>query len=131
MSESTKSELGKLFFSPFMQKQLEIHDGTKNRLNTLSYQLLGGSLEVSTKYTLFYKQRFFFNSASVLLFSWIELQMLLRDHTETILIFTICLDLGLFMLYLSDLFFIFIIIFTMINHIISWMQTKFFFLLIF
>ena len=31
--------------------------------------------------------------------------------------FTICLDLRLFMLYICDLFFIFIFIFTMINHI--------------
>ena len=37
--------------------------------------------------------------------------------TKTLLIFTICLDLRLFMPCLWDLFFIFIIIFTMINHI--------------
>ena len=41
------------FFSPFTQKQLEIQEGTKDRLNTLSHQLLGGSLEEPTKYTLF------------------------------------------------------------------------------
>ena len=38
------------FFTRFTQKQLPIHDGTKNRLNTLSHRLLGGSLEVTTKY---------------------------------------------------------------------------------
>ena len=34
-----------------------------------------------------------------------------------------CLDLGLFMLYLCDAFFIFIFIFIMINHVISRIQT--------
>ena len=43
------------------------------------------------------------------------------------------LDLGLFMLYLCDLFFIFIfiIIFIMINRMISWLQTHLFFLFFF
>ena len=41
---------GKDFFTRFTQKQLPIHDGTKIRLTTLSHQLLGGSLEVPTKY---------------------------------------------------------------------------------
>ena len=41
-----------------------------------------------------------------------------HNHTETILTFSICLDLGLFMSCLCDLFFIFIIIFTMIKYII-------------
>ena len=36
------------FFTWFRQKQ-PIHNGIKNRLNTPSHQLLGGSLEVSTK----------------------------------------------------------------------------------
>ena len=36
------------FFTRFTQKQLPIHSGTKNRLNTLSHPLLGGS--VPTKY---------------------------------------------------------------------------------
>ena len=36
-----KSGREKLIFSPFTQKQLENHDRTKNRLNTLSQQLLG------------------------------------------------------------------------------------------
>ena len=41
-----------------------------------------------------------------------------HHHTETPFIFTIflpCLDLGLFILYLCDLFFIFILIFIMVN----------------
>ena len=38
------------FFTRFTQKQLPIQDGTKNILNTLSHRLLGGSLEVPTKY---------------------------------------------------------------------------------
>ena len=37
ISESTKSGQGKVIFSPFTQKQLEIHDATKNRLNALSH----------------------------------------------------------------------------------------------
>ena len=39
----------KIFFTRFTQKQLPIHNRIKNRLNTPSHQLLGGSLEVSTK----------------------------------------------------------------------------------
>ena len=42
-----------------------------------------------------------------------------------------CLDLGLFITYLCDLFFIFIFSFIMINHIILWMQTNLFFSLCF
>ena len=38
------------FFTRFTQKQLPINNGTKNRLNMLSRQLLGGSLEVPMKY---------------------------------------------------------------------------------
>ena len=37
------------FFTRFTQKQ-PIHDGIKNRLDTVSHRLLGGSLEVPTKY---------------------------------------------------------------------------------
>ena len=52
ISESTKSNWEKLSFLPFTQKQLEIHDGTKNRLNTLLHQLLGeiirGTNEIHT-----------------------------------------------------------------------------------
>ena len=39
-----------------------------------------------------------------------------HHHTETILIFAICLDLGLFMPCLCDQFFIFINIFPMIKY---------------
>ena len=39
------------------------------------------------------------------------------------------LDLGVFISYLCDLFFIFILIFIMINRIISWIQTHLFFCL--
>ena len=38
------------FFTRFTQKQLPIHHGTNNRLNTPSHRLLGGSLELPTKY---------------------------------------------------------------------------------
>ena len=38
----------------------------------------------------------------------------------------LCLDLGLFMSYLCDLFFIFSLIFIVINHITSFKQTYFF-----
>ena len=40
--ESTKSEPEKLIFLRFTQKQLQIHDGTKNNLNRLLHRLLGG-----------------------------------------------------------------------------------------
>ena len=77
----------------------------------------------------------FSNSVSVLLiFSWIELQMLLRCcliHISIIIVrhflytLYLCsfLDLGLFMSYICDLFFIFFFIFITINCIISWTQT--------
>ena len=72
------------------------------------------------------KETVYFNSAAVLLnFSWIELQMFLRccwlriSITMLLHLLYLCpfLDLGLFMPYLYDLFFIFT--FIMINHIIS------------
>ena len=51
ISESKKSGRERLIFlTRFIQKQLQIHDGTKNRLNTLSHRLLLASLEVLTKY---------------------------------------------------------------------------------
>ena len=59
-SESTKSGRGKLISARFTQKQFQIHDEIKNGLNRLS-------LQVPKKYTLFYNQRFFFNSVSALL----------------------------------------------------------------
>ena len=60
-------------FMQFKQKQLQIHDGTKNGSNTFTLQVL-------TKCTLFYNQHFLFSSQSqqCLPFSRIELQMLLR-----------------------------------------------------
>ena len=68
-----------------------------------------------------YKKRFFSNQPQCCFtFTWIELQMLLRSCLIHINIITRqflyylylcpCLDLGLFMSYLSDLFFIFIFI---------------------
>ena len=64
----------------------------------------------------FYKQRFFFNWASVLLnFSWIAyvlLNIFKHQHTEKLLILTILMPIPrprpIYMLYLRDLFFIFI-----------------------
>ena len=66
-------------------------------------------------YMLFYKQRFFFNSACCLTFSWIELQMLFRccwihitiiilKHILHLVCLCPCLGLRLFMSYLCDLF---------------------------
>ena len=66
-------------------------------------------------------------------FSCIELQMLIRCrlmHISIIILRQVlylvylrpCRDLGLFMLYLCDLFFFFVLIFIMINCIMSWMQ---------
>ena len=84
-----------------------------------------------------------FNTASVLLnFSWLELQMLLRcclihisimilRHVLYLLCLCPCLDLGLFMSYLCDLFFIFIFIFIMINSVISSAKTRLRFCLFF
>ena len=71
-------------------------------------------------------------------FSWIELQMLLSCcliHIAIIILSHIlylvylypCLDLGLFMSYLCDLFFIPGLIFISINHISSFKQTSLFF----
>ena len=78
------------------------------------------------KIQAFLRGTLFFNLASVLLKLSHELsssvaQVLLNTYQhhyiKTPLIFTICLDLRLFMPCLLDLFFIFVIIFTMINHI--------------
>ena len=46
ISESTKSGREKLIFSRFTQKPLQIHNRTKNRLNTLYIGCSVGSLEV-------------------------------------------------------------------------------------
>ena len=81
-----------------------------------------------TRLHAFYKQRFFLTqSQCCLTFSWMELQMLLRCCLIHISIITLgyflyllflcpCLGLGLFMSYLCDLFFIFILIFIKINR---------------
>ena len=94
-------------------------------------------------HAFFYKQRVFSTqSQCCLTLSWIELQMLFRcclinkgiiivRHIIHLLYLRPCLHLGLFMLYLCDLFFIFIVIFIMFNRIISWIQTHLFFSLLF
>ena len=88
----------------------------------------------------FYKQRFFSTQPHYCLtFSWIELQMLLKCcliHLTIIILRNIlylaylcqCLGLNLFMSYLYDLFFIFILISIVIKHIKSFKQTYLFFL---
>ena len=56
ISESTKSGQEKLIFSRFTQKQLQIYDGTENRLNMLSHQLLGGIIRGTNEiHAFFYK----------------------------------------------------------------------------
>ena len=49
ISESTNSGREKLIFSWFSQKQLQIHDGTENRLNALSQRLLPGIIKGTNK----------------------------------------------------------------------------------
>ena len=92
---------------------------------------------MALNYTLFYKQHFFQLSLSVA-FSWIELQMLLTCcliHILTTIIlqqilYLVCLylslGLDLFMPYLFDLFFIFSLLFVVINHIVSLKKTNLF-----
>ena len=87
---------------------------------------------------LFYKQLFFSTQPQCCLtFSWIELKMLLRcclTHVTVIKLRQIlylgylcsCRGLGLFMSYLCNLFFIFSLIFNVINHITSLKQTHYF-----
>ena len=93
-------------------------------------------------HVFFYKQRFFSTQPQCCLtFSWIELQNWLKCcliHINIIILrhfyllyLCPCLDLGLWMLYLCDLFFIFPFIFIMSNRIISWIQTHLFFYLFF
>ena len=77
----------------------------------------------------FYRHLFFSNqSQCCLTFWWIE-----PYHNETLkfTIFVLCLDLGLFMLFLCDLFVFFFFIFIMINCIIWLIQTHLFFWLCF
>ena len=89
----------------------------------------------------FYQQRLFFSTKPhcCLNFSWIELQMLLRNSLVHITIIVLrhilylvylcsCLGLGLFMWYLLDLFFfIFSLIFIVIHHIIPFKRMHLFF----
>ena len=92
---------------------------------------LFGRIEI---YTLFSISNAYFSTQPqyCLIFSWIELQMLLRCcliHMSIIILRHFlylpylypCLNLSLFMMYLCDLFFIFI----MVNHIIFWIQTHY------
>ena len=90
-------------------------------------------------HTFFYKQHFFSTQTQCCLrFSWTQLQMLLRCcliHISIIIlrcfISLLCLcpylNLSLFMPYLRESIFIFVFIFSVINYIISWIQTCFFF----
>ena len=90
----------------------------------------------------FYKQCLFSTQPQCCLtFSWIELQMLLRcclihisiiilRHLLYLLYLCPCLDLGLFMSCLCDLFFFFTFISIMVNRIINLMNTDTFFLLL-
>ena len=65
ISESTKSGQEKLIFSPFTQKQLQIHDGTKNRLNRLSYRLLEGIVRGTNEIRAFLEEILLFKTISV------------------------------------------------------------------
>ena len=95
-------------------------------------------------HAFFNKQRFFqlgafFNSVLLNFFmNWDSnvAQKLLNTykhhHTETLfylLYLCPCLDLGLFLPYLRDLFFIFVLIFIMINCVILWINTHLLFCL--
>ena len=86
----------------------------------------------------FFFRRSFFNFYRCLIFSWIELQMMLRcclihitiimlRHILYVIYLYPCLGLGLFMSYLNGLFFIFSLIFIVINSITSLKQTHLFF----
>ena len=89
-------------------------------------------------YTLFYKNSF--SQLSVSSFSWSELQMLFRCYIKAsqcwgtfyiFYIYYICVDLGLLLSYLCDLFFISIFIFNKVNRMISWIRTYMLFCLFF
>ena len=93
---------------------------------------------VAILHAISYKQHFFSTQPQCCLTFWSELQMLLRcclihttnfmlSHILFLVYLFLCLDLGLFMLYLCDLFFIFSLIFSVINHITSFKQTYLFF----
>ena len=95
-------------------------------------------------YMLLFISKAFFSTQPqcCITFSWIELQMLLRfwlihkalsiiilRHFLYLLFSCPCLELGLYMFYLCDLFLNFIFILIMINRIISWLQAYLFFYL--
>ena len=63
--------------------------------------------------------------AYILLCCLIHISIIIVRHFLYLLYLCLCLNLGLFMSYLCDLFFIFIIIFIRINHIISWIHLFF------
>ena len=102
-----------------------------------------GLLETRRCYTLFYKQCFFSTQPlCCLTFSWTELQMLLSccliyvsiiivRQFLNLLYLCLWLDLGLFISYLCDVFFIFVFIFINIYCIISWIQSYLLFCLFF
>ena len=87
-------------------------------------------IKFSEAQAFFYKQHYFsIQPQCCLIFSWIKLQMSLRCCLINVSIFILrhflyflylCpyLDLDLFLSYLCGLFFIFVFILTMINHII-------------
>ena len=97
----------------------------------MSKMILFAKIHASLKATLFST-----HPHCCLTLPWIELQMLLRCYLihkriiilrHFLLYLCLSLDLGLFMSYLCDLFFLFI----MINRIISLIQTHLFFCLFF
>ena len=61
----------------------------------------------------------------------VPISIIIMRHFICFLSLCLCLDLGLFMSYLCDLFFFFFSIFIMINRIMSWIQTHLFFCLFF
>ena len=63
--------------------------------------------------------------AYILLSCLIHISIIIVRHFLYLLYSCLCLNLSLFMSYLCDLFFIFIIIFIRINHIISWIHLFF------
>ena len=97
----------------FHDSRKKTSDSRRNK-KWIKYAFIKGTNKI---HVFFITNAFFFSSQPqrCLTFSWIELQMLIRcclidkhHHTEIILIFTICIELGLFMSCLCDLFFIFI-----------------------
>ena len=67
ISEPTKSGRQKLIFSRFTQNQLQVSNGTENRLNTLSHRMLGKVSRGTNEIHAFFISNAFSNLASVLL----------------------------------------------------------------